>query len=299
MLMAIIWLRLDVDCGSTGWTGDLSMEQFGCWIKLLQSAKVGGEKGKIPASRFTEGWLRRNETTREVWDAMIQAGVEDGAIVVTDGEIKITNWPKYQQDPNNAERVERYREKKKAAARAARSPCQHACNDDVTGRDVTGQKNTDARDRFVGITRPGLVEPNTPEQNDAIGNAIGHVTNVVGVFDKGRNTEITNFIREGGELADIMDLTEGDVNEADKQRGTGRLFFSGLMEARRLRLKQVSRTRSPEVPPRERDPRLVAQEERLAKLLPDLTTRKRENLAGQIVAGLLTEQQAVDQESKT
>lgn len=127
--MAEMWLRLDVSCGSTGWTADLTMEQFGCWIKLLQTAKVGSNGGTLPESRFTEGWLCRNGTSREAWQAMIAAGIGDGAIVLTDGMLTINNWAKYQKDPTNARRQREH--KQKEVTGRTLSPLGNGSNDDV------------------------------------------------------------------------------------------------------------------------------------------------------------------------
>lgn len=149
--MALIWLRLDVDCGSTGWTGDLPLDQFGAWIKLLLAVKVGGERGTIPKSKFTDGMLKRSGIKQGTWKAMLAAGLADGAIAISDGDITITNWKKYQQDPTNADRQRRHKQKQREAGvtGVTLSPLGNAGNDDGTGLDGTGRDGNKSKSVFA------------------------------------------------------------------------------------------------------------------------------------------------------
>lgn len=137
--MADSWVRLDTKAAFGGWTGKLPAEQYAAWVKLLQTVKAFGERGgRIQRSFLDDELLGQLRLTRNAFEQMISSGRKKGKIHLTDnGYIVISAWNKYQLDPTNASRQDRFR--KKDVTDVTVTTVSNGSNDDVTGRDVTGR----------------------------------------------------------------------------------------------------------------------------------------------------------------
>jgi hypothetical protein len=118
------------------WLRRLEPLASGCWPRLLCWVKLRGIRGtcKLPAFETLAEWWKVPTT---VVADMIAAGVKDGAIIVHDDSLTITNWFKYQEhDATAAKRQAKFREK---------TPNHNAVtpvNNGVTGRDLSRATET-------------------------------------------------------------------------------------------------------------------------------------------------------------
>lgn len=103
------WLRLNIDWDDSPWVFTLSPECQLVWIKLLCHVKRDGAGGKVKALAPLVA-ARKWGVGEESVVKMIQAGINEGAIVFDGKTWRISSWDKYQgSDPTNAERQRRYR----------------------------------------------------------------------------------------------------------------------------------------------------------------------------------------------
>lgn len=106
------WLRLDLAWDDSPWLFVLSPGSQLGWIKLLCHVKRDGAGGKCKALADTVAAKKWGIGAEDV-QKLLQAGVNDGAIIVSDGEWTIVNWAKFQEsDTTAADRMRRYRAKK-------------------------------------------------------------------------------------------------------------------------------------------------------------------------------------------
>lgn len=112
------WIRLDISFDDS-WLYCLSAESQLAWIKLLCHVKRDGIKGSAKALGIivaAKKWGIGEESVAK----MLQAGVNDGAIVIEGGQWVIANWREYQDpDPTAAERMKRHRESQKTTIEPA------------------------------------------------------------------------------------------------------------------------------------------------------------------------------------
>lgn len=104
------WVRLNVDWADTPWLAGLPQEARTLWPSLLCYVKLHGTRGKcrlIPIKRLAAIMDVDCGDLQELWDA----GLEDGALRVTDVTLELTSWDHYQSDETAAERMRRHRSK--------------------------------------------------------------------------------------------------------------------------------------------------------------------------------------------
>lgn len=107
------WFVLAVDWYESDWLIDLPWEVRAVWPVILGYVKHHGRGGVCKAPKI-ERFAEIHRIPVDACNALRNAAVTDGALRVTDGDWVIYNWNDYQkEDPSNAERQRRHREKKK------------------------------------------------------------------------------------------------------------------------------------------------------------------------------------------
>lgn len=125
------WIRLDTTWSQSEWLAELDAETRLAWIELLCHVKAHGYAGS--AKRLAHVVAARNwGVSADAVRRIEAAAIEDGALVVDEGDWIITGWENHQSDPTAAERMRRYRERQQALS-------EKAPESDVTrnGRNVT------------------------------------------------------------------------------------------------------------------------------------------------------------------
>lgn len=104
------WVRLSVDWSSSDWLAELPFDVRSCWPLLLCYVKTNGVGGECS--------VRKPATLARLWDAperavsaLIDAAIEEGAVIVTDETLHVVKWADYQDDV--ASRVRRHRDHKR------------------------------------------------------------------------------------------------------------------------------------------------------------------------------------------
>lgn len=145
------WIRVDANRHSHhlgraigGW-GGIVLEA------IWEIIKVHGRRGEVTLHAVTPEaiceWLRLDREDGGPWTPFVEIGLErcfdKGAISENKGKVSIKNWYQYQEDPTNAERQARFREKKTSNGSNALHngiTDSNGNNDDGTGQDSTGQR---------------------------------------------------------------------------------------------------------------------------------------------------------------
>lgn len=138
------WVRLNIDFDDSPWVFTMSAEGQLAWIKLLCHVKRDGRGGKVRALEPLVAH-RKWGVGEEHIVKMLQAAVNDGALVIEDGKWCLSNWSKYQEtDSTAAERKRRQRAK-----------------DSHAGHDMSRRDNRD--DCRVTETETETYNPQTPK----------------------------------------------------------------------------------------------------------------------------------------
>jgi len=159
------WLRLNVDWDDSPWLFTLSEGSQLAWIKFLCYVKSLGTSGRVRALEpliASRKWGMGEESVSK----MLQAGVNDGAIIVENGYWVVVNWSKYQgRDETNAERQKRYRESR----REPDGPQKEASNAVTSNGTVTDSNAvTLSRDRDSDIDRDNTKTKTTQQTREAV-----------------------------------------------------------------------------------------------------------------------------------
>ena len=88
------WIRLDCDWEESAWLDALTGQAAGCWPRLLCWVKLRGKGGRCKAPDPSV-LARRWRVNRQSVDELIQAALEDEAIVIEGDELQVTNWRRY------------------------------------------------------------------------------------------------------------------------------------------------------------------------------------------------------------
>lgn len=108
------WFRLNVDWHESEWLAELPWEVRAVWPIVLGHVKQNG-RGGICRQPITARFCAAYDIPVTVVTALCNAAERDGALRIFDGNWEITHWEEYQQeDPTNADRQRRFREKKRA-----------------------------------------------------------------------------------------------------------------------------------------------------------------------------------------
>jgi hypothetical protein len=151
------WFVLAVDWYESDWLIDLPWEVRAVWPVMLGYVKHHGRGGVCKAPRI-ERFAEIHRIPLDACNALRNAAVTDGALRVTDGDWVISNWSDYQkEDPSNAERQRRHREKKK------RSKLQFEPNSTIETGDNNALRNGDNGSNALrnesNATSPHLTSP--------------------------------------------------------------------------------------------------------------------------------------------
>ena len=109
------FLKLELTWMESEWLIVLSPGARLAWVKLLGYCKasgLGGTVKRLTPLTAAHAWYLGEEDVR----AMERAAINDGALIVEDGNWIILNWRRYQCDETNAERQKRFRDSKKTGA---------------------------------------------------------------------------------------------------------------------------------------------------------------------------------------
>lgn len=172
------WLRLDVSWDDSPWLFVLSAASQLAWIKLLCHVKRDGSQGRCKALAHVVAAKRWGVGEEDV-QKLLQAAVNDGALVIEDGAWTLSNWDKYQeQDHGAAERMRRMRAKSVTPCYAVTGP-----NEDVTRRVTETETETrEKKEPTVPKKREGQDEDWArfcaayPKRSGDLGKAKGRVT---------------------------------------------------------------------------------------------------------------------------
>ena len=110
--MARRWIRLDAEFDESQWVNELTVAAQLAWVKLLCRVKRHGVQGRCKRPD-PQVWGKQTKCGVRAVLAMEAAAVKDEALSIVDGDWIVHNWPKYQIDPRNSERVRRHRERRK------------------------------------------------------------------------------------------------------------------------------------------------------------------------------------------
>jgi len=227
--MAGNWLRLETKTALFGWTSKLSGPEYAAFVKLLQMVKVAGKRGgRIPTNYFDAEKLRQLRISKRAFSEMLaKAKIADGdgsAINVIGGEIIINSWNKYQLDPTVSDRVAKHRAKDVTGCNGPLRDVTavtvgNGCNDDVTGRDVTGH--------IYDVT-PVTVTPETaPNKQPRDSSGVEHLEDLIDDFNDGKENPKGLFLRrpsaqkirakllgEGFDDSELQKLTLADLKKS-------------------------------------------------------------------------------------
>lgn len=104
------WIRLDTTWSQSEWLAVLPAASRLAWVELLCYVKAHGYAGA--AKRLTPVVAARvTGVTRNDFECMEKAAIEDGALVIDGGEWIVTGWGDRQSDRTAAERMRKYRER--------------------------------------------------------------------------------------------------------------------------------------------------------------------------------------------
>jgi len=107
------WVRLNVGWDESSWLEDLPWAVRAVWPVILCHVKVFGSSGRCPVpswARFAGG----HDIPADLVKALVEAATADGALLIEDGYMTVSNWNAY-QGAESTDRVAKLREKKKAA----------------------------------------------------------------------------------------------------------------------------------------------------------------------------------------
>lgn len=107
------WVRLNVGWDESSWLEDLPWAVRAVWPVILCHVKVFGSSGRCPVpswARFAGG----HDIPADLVKALVEAATADGALLIEDGYMTVSNWNAY-QGAESTERVAKLREKQKAA----------------------------------------------------------------------------------------------------------------------------------------------------------------------------------------
>jgi len=119
------WVRLNVGWDESTWLEELPWAVRAVWPIILCHVKVFGSAGRCPVPSWAR-FARGHDIPSEFVNALVEAATADGALIIEDGYMTVSNWNAY-QGSDSAERVKSHRERR-------------AKTDDVTERNngVTG-----------------------------------------------------------------------------------------------------------------------------------------------------------------
>lgn len=110
------WIRLDATWEDSEWLDDLPGVSAGCWPRLLCLVKLAGIGGRLKRPSL-KALARRWRVEVADIAALEDAAINDGALLVEEGDWVLTGWDEYQQpDRTAAERMRAYRERQKQEA---------------------------------------------------------------------------------------------------------------------------------------------------------------------------------------
>jgi hypothetical protein len=123
------------------WLVVLSAEARLAWVQLLCYVKAHGHGGRVKAKPVLV-FARQNFIGEEAAEQMLRAAKMNGALREEDGAWVVQNWHRHQGDETNAERQQRWREKRRGEPK----------NEDVTG--VTRYETLEEKRREENIYPP-------------------------------------------------------------------------------------------------------------------------------------------------
>jgi hypothetical protein len=153
------WFRLNVDWHESEWLAALPWGVRAIWPLILGHVKANG-RGGVCREPITSRFCAQYDIPLEAYNALRNAAVTDGALRVADGDWVVSNWEDYQkEDPTNAERQRRHRERKKART---------GSNDAETKAPQGQQEAVTRYVTDVTPTSPHLTSPHTTPPNDTL-----------------------------------------------------------------------------------------------------------------------------------
>lgn len=126
------WIRMDVGWEESEWIAALPLGGRLAWVLLIGHVKTRGIGGRAKAPSISI-IARKWDIPQGDVEAMIRAAVEDGALLLEDGEWVLTAWARYQEPDLTA--TERKR-RERASRNSATNGDSHAVTT-VTHRDST------------------------------------------------------------------------------------------------------------------------------------------------------------------
>jgi hypothetical protein len=167
------WIRLDLSWSQSEWLADLEPAARLAWVELLGYVKANGVRGRCKAPKVRI-FSRLVAIPMEDVEAMMAAGIADGALEIDGAEWIVVNWDDYQTDKTAAERQARRRA---ASTDGPPDPpkSEHPPSRDVTrnGADVTrdiahpsvtprATVTLTGDEASVAVQRPGRKETSSP-----------------------------------------------------------------------------------------------------------------------------------------
>ncbi len=108
------WIRLDMDWDDSEWLLELDGYSASLWPRVLCWIKKSGIKGRCraPSLKVLAARWKVSQTTVA---KLVDAAVEDGALVIQKDEWVVANWDRY-QEPDPTANVRKARQRAKGEA---------------------------------------------------------------------------------------------------------------------------------------------------------------------------------------